>query len=151
MLQATLREQAILENENILILTMGLPRSGKSTWARSSACPIVCPDAIRLAIHGQSFIATAESFVWATAHAMVAALFIAGHRIIILDACNNIIKRRKEWRSKQWTTFVKVFTTSREECLARANTAPNKDDLIRTINRMFEQHEPLQQDEKVWE
>jgi len=36
----------------ILILTVGLPRSGKSTWAAKKGFPIVSPDAIRLAMHG---------------------------------------------------------------------------------------------------
>src|SRR5882672_916000 len=63
------------EKDKLLICTVGLPRSGKSTWARSQSFPIVCPDAIRIAIHGQRFISEAEPFVWATAKAMVRALF----------------------------------------------------------------------------
>ena len=31
-----------------LIMTIGLPRSGKSTWARTQACPIVNQDSIKL-------------------------------------------------------------------------------------------------------
>lgn len=50
-----------------LVLMVGLPRSGKSTIARSGRVPIVSPDAIRLALHGQPFIASAEPTVWATA------------------------------------------------------------------------------------
>jgi predicted kinase len=72
-----------------LIMTVGLPRSGKSTWAIAQGHPVVCPDAIRLALHGQPFIATAEPVVWATAKLMVASLFEAGHGVVILDATNS--------------------------------------------------------------
>ena len=35
-----------------LIVMVGLPRSGKTTWARKQGYPIVNPDSIRLAFHG---------------------------------------------------------------------------------------------------
>ena len=40
-------------------------RSGKTTWARQQGVPIVNPDAIRPALHGQRFEPRAESVVWA--------------------------------------------------------------------------------------
>lgn len=74
---------------NTLLMTVGLPRSGKSTWARKQfGVPIVNPDSIRLAMHGHQFIKSAEPFVWATASTMVEALFLAGHPTVILDATN---------------------------------------------------------------
>ena len=106
--------EAILEEKNVnveilpngqvvirktLIAMVGLPRSGKSTWAKKAGHPIVSPDAIRLALHGQRFISEAEPFVWAIAKAMVRALFLAGHSAVILDATNNTRKRRDEWKS----------------------------------------------------
>jgi len=89
-----------------LILTVGLPCSGKSTWALQQTrryaspiygSPIVCPDQIRLALHGQRFVAMAEPFVWAIARTMVISLFGAGHQKVILDACNTTRKRRDDW------------------------------------------------------
>ena len=77
-----------------LTLTVGLPQSGKSTWAMQQGVPVVNPDSIRLAIHGQPFIGDAEPFVWATARTMVNAMFIAGHQHVILDATNTTRKRR---------------------------------------------------------
>ncbi len=54
--------------EKLLIATVGLPRSGKTTWAlnyaQSSLAPIVNPEAVRLAIHGQRYAAVAERYVW---------------------------------------------------------------------------------------
>ncbi|MCI0393278.1 MAG: ATP-binding protein [Acidobacteria bacterium] len=103
-----------------LICLVGLPYSGKTTWARSQAHPIVCPDAIRLAIHGQRFVREAEPFVWATAKAMVRALFLAGHPTVVLDATNNTTKRRNEWLDGDWKTVFKLCTASPALCLQRA-------------------------------
>jgi predicted kinase len=135
--------------DKILICTVGLPRSGKSTWAKSQAYPIVNPDAIRLAIHGQRFIAEAEPFVWATAKAMVRALFLAGHNRVILDATNTTRKRRDEWRSDGWATFFKQMDATKKDCYARAHEAGDAE-IVFVITRMAEQFEPLADDEEVW-
>ncbi|MGA9768175.1 MAG: AAA family ATPase [Blastocatellia bacterium] len=143
-------ETAIREkHEHILVCTVGLPRSGKSTWAKSQAYPIVNPDSIRLAIHGQRFIGIAEPFVWATAKAMVRALFLAGHQIVILDVTGNTRKRREEWLSKDWATYFKVIDTSAEICFERA-VAESDSEIIPQIERMAAQHEPLAEDELCW-
>jgi hypothetical protein len=60
-----------------LILTCGLPRSGKSTWARGQGVPVVNPDSVRLALHGQVYRKESENMVWAIAETMIRALFIA--------------------------------------------------------------------------
>lgn len=109
-----------------LICTVGLPYSGKSTWARQQCYPvfpIVCPDEIRLALHGQRFEPRAEPMVWAIAKIMVRALFGAGHDTVILDATNTTPKRREEWLSDEWRTLWKVIDTPVETCLARAERA----------------------------
>ena len=138
-----------MEPKNILILTVGLPRSGKTTWAWRLQCPIVNPDSIRLAIHGQRFVQSAESFVWATAKAMVPALFLAGHTTVILDATNTTRKRRGEWLSPQWECCFKHIETPLEVCLERAEAA-NDQEIIPIIKYMHAQFEPLGADEKYW-
>jgi predicted kinase len=133
--------------DKILICTVGLPRSGKTTWARRQAYPVVNPDAIRLAIHGQAFVSRAEPLVWATAKYMVRALFLAGHDRVILDATNTTRKRRDEWRTDEWATFFKYIGTSHEECYERAGEGS---DLIPVITRMALNFEPLGDDEERW-
>ena len=132
----------------LLLVTVGLPKSGKTTWthafSRDHNAPIVNPDSIRLAIHGQRFITSAERLVWATAHAMVKALFLAGHECVILDATNTTRKRRDEWQSPDWKTVFHVLEASKEECLARAADDP---EIIPVIERMAAQWEPLGPDE----
>lgn len=138
------------EHDKILIATVGLPRSGKTIWAQSQAWPIVCPDAIRLAIHGQRFIGQAEPFVWATARAMVSALFLAGHKIVILDATNITEKRRAEWvQPGLWSTFFKVIDTPAAICIERARAALDEA-LVPVIERMSEAYEPLSADAPRW-
>lgn len=132
-----------------LILTVGLPRAGKSTWARRQSVPVVSPDAIRLAMHGQRFAAEAEPFVWAVAKVMVRALFVAGHGMVILDATNVVRARRDEWRSAEWATWYAPFDTPADVCKARA-VATDQLDLLPVIDRMAAGFEPLGSDEPVW-
>lgn len=121
--------------ESILIVLVGLPRSGKSTWARQQGLPIVNPDSIRYAIHGRSFFDLAEPLVWAIAKVMVYALFLAGNSTVILDATNVTEKRRQEWISKNWRTEFKVFTTPKDECIKRAKEYGDNS-LVEVIERM---------------
>ncbi len=119
----------------VLILTVGLPRSGKSTWARSTGLPIVCPDAIRLALHGQAFYLDAEPLVWAIAKTMVRALFLAGNKKVVVDATNTTIERRKYWEEDGWEVNYHIVEVGRLECLRRA-MQEGRDDLIPVIERM---------------
>lgn len=129
-----------------LILTVGLPRSGKSTAARSLAAkilaPIVNPDAIRLAVHGQRFSAEAEPLVWFAAKVMVRALFRAGHDTVILDATNTTRKRRDEWKSEEWRRDYLQITTSKLTCVQRAS-AEGDVEIIPVIERMAHGFEEL--------
>lgn len=130
---------------NILTLTVGLPRSGKSTWSRQQGVPVVCPDAIRLALHGQVFVAAAEPYVWAIARTMVAALFGAGHTRVILDATNTTKARRREWMpcDAPWWVRYREFYASAEMCVERA-LANGREDLPPIINGMASRFEPLE-------
>lgn len=120
-----------------LILTVGLPRSGKSTWAREQHYPIVNPDSIRLAMHGQRFLGKAEPFVWAFTYMMAEALFNAGHETVIVDATNTNEARRKPWydRFPKHVIELKLFHTPKDECIRRA-VATGQEDLIPVIEKM---------------
>ena len=123
-----------------LVMTVGLPRSGKTTWACQQGLPIVSPDEIRLALHGQRFVGSAEGFVWAIAKVMVRALFGTGHERVVLDATSITEERRKDWLSSQWTCTYKVFRTSPEECELRA-LKTEREDIIPVIWRMNDEAE----------
>ncbi len=132
-----------------LILTVGLPRSGKTTWALSERLPIVSPDAIRLATHGRRFWGPLERTVWAMAWQMTAALFHAGHDMVIVDACHLKQKRRDFWDSPVmgdhpdwpcWSIALHKFSTTKEECISRARSV-NDEEIVAVIERMSEQAE----------
>lgn len=137
------------EDCKTLVCTVGLPRSGKTTWAKGQGHPIVNPDSIRLALHGQRFVVEAEPFVWAIAKTMVAALFLAGHSVVVLDATNTTKKRRGEWTDKRWQTYFRVFSATAEVCKSRA-MAIGDQQIIPVIDRMDGQYEPLDSNELPW-
>jgi predicted kinase len=124
-----------------LICTVGLPRSGKSTWAKEQNLPMVNPDSIRLGLYGEAFIKEAEQMVWSIATYMVKALFIAGHDTVILDATNLTIASRNRWLYHDWECEWKIFDTSKEECTRRA-IASEREDLIHVIE-MMDNHKDL--------
>jgi predicted kinase len=130
-----------------LILTVGLPRAGKSSWARTQPYPVVNPDAIRLAVHGRRFYLPAEQLVWYTAEVMVRALFAAGHDDVVLDATNVTRARRDRWRGKEWGVFLKTFDTSKEECLRRA---ADDEEIRPVIEKMAADYQAPEPDEEVW-
>lgn len=138
--------------DKILIATVGLPRSGKTTWAlafsRSNSVPIVCPDAVRYAIHGQRFASVAERYVWATVHAMIRGLFLAGHSHVILDATNVSRKRRDDLKSPDWLTVFHHIDTAPEVCRLRA---ANDAEILPVIDRMESEFQPLEEDEPRFE
>lgn len=128
---------------------MGLPRSGKSTWARDQSWPIVCPDAIRLATHGQFFYAPMEPWIWAMAYTMVESLFLSGHRVVLFDSCALTLKSRDELRRHGWDCRFKFFNTDLDVCLKRAveSTNPNLHDVVL---RMYKSKQSLLLEEKIY-
>ena len=130
----------------ILLVLVGLPRSGKTSWARGLSYPIVNPDSIRLAMHGQRYLDLLEPLVWLAAKWMVKSLFLAGHTHVVIDATNMTRKRRDAWQSPDWRAMFKRIETPANECLRRAEAAGDKD-IIPVIMRMDGEYEPLEPDE----
>jgi len=136
---------------NELIMTIGLPRSGKSTWAKEQGIPIVSCDAIRQSMGVYPFVPAAEPIVWTTARYMVKALFFAGHTKVILDTTAITKKRRDEWINDKWIRRFHVFPTPQSDCIERARTT-NQEYLIPIIEVMAEQYETVSSAEYAeWE
>lgn len=135
----------------LLICTMGSSRSGKSTWVREfskkTGIPVVCPEDIRVALHGSLVDWGREKEVWQIAQVMVKCLFNQ-YNYVIFDATNYRRKNRKtpkKWARKLGADInFKVFHTSKEECLKRAQDTP---ELLPVIERHFNLYEPLDSDE----
>lgn len=126
--------------ELILILMVGLPRSGKSTWAKRQGFPIVNRDAIRLALHGQTYIQEAESIITPIEEYMVKALFLAGHETVIVDATHTTENRRQRWVKLGYNVRLKIMDTEMWTCMQRAKDN-KREDLIPVIERMGEKIE----------
>lgn len=124
--------------EKVLILLVGLPRSGKSTWAINSGFPIINRDAIRLALHGKPYIQEAEGIITPIEELMVKSLFLAGHDTVIVDATHTTEKRRHRWKYGNWNIYIKKFPVTLGVCIERAKDS-NREDLIPVIERMSEQ------------
>lgn len=133
-----------------LTLLMGLPYAGKSSWAkrmsRTLLAPVVCPDAIRVALHGQRFVPEAEGFVWAQAKLMVRALLMAGNEHVYLDATNLKRQYRDNWADLGVRRRIIHFAASAEECIRRATEAGDTE-IIPVIERMAASIEPVVSEE----
>lgn len=133
---------------NTLLCTYGLPRSGKSTWAKSTGHPIVSLDALRWALTGRRWYAPMEHQVWAIARTMVRALFLAGHKTVVLDSTSSTRKQRDQFRSDEmvmWDCEYIQMITSSSVCKKRAKlTYP---ELVPIIDYMAARWEAIEDDE----
>lgn len=123
-----------------LIMMVGLPYSGKSTIAKSYKHPIVCPDQIRIALHGRRYEPAAEPMVWAMAKIFVRSLFLAGHKQVVLDACSTTSERRDAWIDKAWTRSYVVCDISKLACMVRAQEKDDEE-ILPIIDRMAKYQE----------
>lgn len=133
----------------LLILYVGLPRAGKSTFLQRRTgmikSPVVTPDEIRKVLGCFPHCGKRETEVWHIARVMVESLFGSGAPVVILDATNVTRKRRAEWKSDKWDTAVVWIDTSKEVCKERA-LANKQDDLIAVIDRMADTFEAPDKD-----
>ena len=130
-----------------LWMTVGLPRSGKSTWARQTGFPVVSPDSIRFEMTGQRYVDRAEPMVWAYANLMVRSLFRAGHQDVVLDATNISRKRRDAWESEEWARTFVIIKTDSSTCINRAMKTDD-DDIVVVIKNMALRYEEIRPEEK---
>lgn len=121
---------------NKLILTVGLPKSGKSTWALEQGHPVVNRDAIRLALHGEKYLQPAENMVSTIEAYMVPSLFYAGHETIIIDSTHLRKRYVDRWRSSLWEIELKFIITPPNICIERAIT-DGEGELIPIIKAMI--------------
>ena len=138
----------------ILIAFVGLPRSGKSTIAKTLSkelnAPIVNRDNIRLALHGQRYASEAEPMTRAIYKIMIHALFLAGHGTVIADETNWSKEARNFIKDGPWETRFYEVSTSPEICKARA-LATGQPDLLSVIDEMHARRDPLTPEELRYE
>lgn len=143
-------EKTNQQSDKKLIMLQGLPRSGKTTWAKKQGFPIVCPDAIRLAKTGKRWWSPIEHEIWATALTMVRSLFLAGHETVILDSTGCTRKQRDYFKPPKdisWVRYLKTMFTSAESCIQRA-IKTGQPDLIDVIKNQYKNFEYVEQEEQ---
>jgi predicted kinase len=135
----------IQPDDRVLVMMVGLPRSGKSTWAEKQNVPIVSKDSIRLALHGQAFVGAAEDMVHAICRSMVRSLFLSGAKTVILDETSVDEATRDNWKSSMWNRVFKVIDTELTTCKSRALATSKQADypgLIQAINCKYRKWSP---------
>lgn len=146
----TIRQGVADTGRPLLILTSGLPRSGKSTWARQQhGAVVVDVDMVRLALYARPFIVEMEEIVWTFARTMVKTHALTGVTAIILVSCMGRRRYRQPWlMGDLWTPVVVEFPVSVSVCCDRARR-DERLDLLPVITRMAEDWEFVVEDEDV--
>ncbi len=129
-----------------IYMLIGLPRSGKSTWAKrhqeSEGTPIVSADNLRYLVYGQRFWGNGEQLMWAI-RAIILNMLLEQDIDIIIDETNTTKERRKSIidlaRNYKHDVFGIVMIDSKGECIRRA-LSMNDETIIPVIERMAEQY-----------
>ncbi len=135
-----------------LIAMVGLPRSGKSTivgrLSKKLGAPIIRRDAIRLALHGERWLAPMEPMIKVLDIYMIKSLFLAGHEIVICDETNYSLAARDHMRDDSWDTVWYPVPTDASTCIARAY-ATQQDDLVPVIVEMASRWEEFESGDEM--
>lgn len=134
-----------------LWFTIGLPRSGKTTYCDEWVTDhdhnrrvVVSGDAFRQALHGHAYIPEAEGVVFAHMDIAVRAFLLSGHDVIIDETATTEATILRYFRIDQEACPVWISTTA-EVCIQRALDS-NKPYLVDPINRMAQQLAKLKAD-----
>lgn len=129
-----MKEGIIMSTDNSITIMVGLPRSGKSSKAKEfqdQGATILCPDVFRIALHGHTYLPSAENIIWATIELTAKALVMQGHSIVI-DATNITKFSRSKWiklaKDLKVPAYIVWMKATKELCLERntgAGSVPN--------------------------
>lgn len=112
----------------MLYFTIGLPRSGKSTfvneWVKARGSDdrprvFISPDAIRLAVYNKRYDGQCESMVHAVTDVMIKHFIISGYDVL-LDCTNTTERALERVRSFDPNACFYFITTGPEICKERA-------------------------------
>ncbi len=126
-----------------LVLTVGLPGSGKSTWLRERGVEAISSDGVRALLSGDETNQSLNRLVFRTMRQMAKARRLAGAQATYIDSTALTKWERRCW--VRWAELndceveVVLFEVELEECLrrnaARARVVP-EDALRRMAERM---------------
>lgn len=138
-----------------IYFTVGLPRSGKTTFRsefiKHNEVVIISADELRYLIYGQRFFANGENFVWGVNNIMLEGLLSQGKNVFV-DECGitkdrrkNIIRLGKKYKYKIICFY---FDIPKEVCIERANKE-NDDVILSVIERMNNNFEKPDESEGI--
>ena len=137
----------------LVVITVGIPGSGKSTWAKvfcsSSGYTRICPDDIREELTGSVSDQSKNALVWKTAYNRLAQA-IEQKQNVIFDstACNvNTIKQLEETCNGRAIPIFKIFNVDASEARKRIaedlrkgiNRSAVPDGIVERMNSAFQQ------------
>jgi predicted kinase len=142
-----------------MILMCGLPRSGKTTWAKDNRKSwvddsrpdkfIISADALRQIVYNQRYWQDGETLMWSIHDIILKVALFQGIDIII-DECNISKKRRspliKIAKNYGYEVYCVYLTTSWVDCIDRANK-DNDLEIIPIIERMSNNFEEPEYEE----
>jgi len=122
-----------------LIVMVGFPKAGKSTWAQGSGYPVVSRDSFGHALGAlnRNFDAFHPNKHWKLiniSRIAVYGLFHSGHDTVVWDWTNITKEDRDYWLNDFWKTEYKIIPTNMETCLSRTDSLTVKEE----IQRLYE-------------
>ncbi|MGD9678162.1 MAG: AAA family ATPase [Vulcanibacillus sp.] len=130
-----------MQNAPYLIILMGIPGSGKTTWRKkflenqaNQDWSVICPDGIRQQVTGKISDGSQDNVVWNIVYAKLSSELIYTYNDIIFDAtnCNTKTQKAIEKIAKENNAIImyKIFECDRELAKERI-----KIDIENNINR----------------
>jgi hypothetical protein len=139
-----------------LILTVGLPGSGKTAWALGQGLPVISPNHLCLLSFGMSFEAlTLQGKTQASMRmkTFIKSMFDYGFDKVILDSCNLTIADRNIWVNESWRRSFEYVYCPLAFCKQRVAARDLDDDFsMDDLEEMSKRLEVPSADEfKEWE
>jgi predicted kinase len=106
-----------------IIVLVGLPGSGKSTWAAQQDAGVLSSDAVRVLLTGSADNQNVNSLVFETLRFLLQMRVQAGAQVTIIDATSLTGRERRAWvrfaRSLGCSAEAVFFDTPTKTCKAR--------------------------------
>lgn len=145
------QDQQLMATLPTLYCTVGLPFSGKATWAACQGLPVVslaANEAVMNNSNSSGSKSTPKSKAapdpLAFTRQLIECLFAAGNKVVILLAENLTEQERQYWQDEtgaSWQTVFREFQISEKEALCKATAAgASKQELsrIRELSKKIE-------------